>query len=52
MFSLIPYFIFLITIYFSIKHYKLGYSLIIASIAWVIIAIILIALWNRFKIRQ
>ncbi|OBR91133.1 inner membrane protein YdgC [Clostridium ragsdalei P11] len=52
MFSLIPYFVFLITLYFSIKHYKLGYSLIIGSIAWVVIAVILVVLWNRFKIGQ
>lgn len=52
MFSLIPYFAFLITLYFSIKHYKLGYSLIIASIAWVAIAVILVILWNKFKIAQ
>lgn len=52
MFSLIPYFTFLITLYFSIKYYKLGHSLIIASIAWVVIAVILVVLWNRFKIGQ
>lgn len=52
MFSLIPYFTFLITLYFSIKYYKLGYSLIIASIAWGVIAVILVVLWNRFKTGQ
>lgn len=51
-FSLIPYFTFLITLYFSIKYYKLGYSLIIASIAWVVTAVIIVVLWNRFKIGQ
>lgn len=52
MMSLIPYFVFLITLYFSIRRYKLEYSLIIASIAWVVIAIILIIFWNMLKIGQ
>lgn len=52
MFSLIPYFTFLITLYFCIKYNKLGYSLIIASMAWVVVAIILIVLWNKLKMGQ
>lgn len=50
MLSLIPYFIFLITLYFSTSRYKLGYSLAIASMAWVATAVVLVVFWNRLKI--
>jgi membrane protein GlpM len=50
MISLIPYLIFLITLYFSISRYKLEYALLIASMAWLAIAIVLIIFWNMLKI--
>ena len=48
-FCLIPYFTFLIVLYFSIQSCKLEYALVIATISWVFIAIILIICWKALK---
>jgi len=50
--SLIPYFAFLVTLYFTVDRYRIGYSLIIASIIWFVIAILLIVFWRIFGFGQ
>lgn len=46
MLALIPYFIYLLTLYFVIDHLNLTYSLIISVIFWLISAYLLIYIWN------
>jgi membrane protein GlpM len=47
MFSLIPYFVYLLTLYFLIDRLKLVPSLLGATFFWVASATILIVIWNR-----
>lgn len=48
MLSLIPYFVYLLTVYFMIDRYKLIPSLIGGVVTWTIIAAILIVLWKQY----
>ena len=47
MFSLIPYFIYLVTLYFLVDKLKLVPSLLGATFSWTVSATILIAIWHR-----
>jgi len=48
MLSLIPYFVYLLTVYFMIDRYKLIPSLIGGVVTWTIVATILIILWKQY----
>ena len=47
MFSLIPYSVYLVTLYFLVDRFKLIPSLLGATLAWFVAAIALIVAWNR-----
>lgn len=47
MFSLIPYFVYLVTLYWLIDRLKLVPSLLGATFFWAVSAAILIAIWNK-----
>ncbi len=47
MFSLIPYFVYLLTLYFLVDRFKLVPSLLGAIFFWIVSATILIVIWNR-----
>jgi len=49
-FSLIPHFAFLATLFLCIKWYKLESSLFFASFAWCVAAIVIIVFWNKLKV--
>lgn len=46
--AIIPYFIYLLSLYFLIAHLRLSFSLIIAVLCWVASAWALVTLWNKF----
>jgi uncharacterized membrane protein (GlpM family) len=46
--SLVPYFAYLISLYFLVDQLKLSFALIMATCFWAIVAAGLIALWNKF----
>ncbi|MCE9872245.1 GlpM family protein [Hafnia alvei] len=46
--AIIPYFIYLLSLYFLIAHLRLSFSLIIAVFCWVASAWVLVTLWNKF----
>jgi membrane protein GlpM len=48
MFSLIPYFIYLLALYYLVDRLRLEYALITAALCWGFTAGLLICLWNRF----
>lgn len=48
MLSLIPYFVYLLTVYLMIDRYRLVASLIGGVITWSIVAAILIILWKQY----
>lgn len=48
MLSLLPYFIYLLTVYLMIDRFKLVPSLIGGVVAWTIVATILIFLWKQY----
>ena len=48
MLSLIPYFIYLMTLYLLVDRFQLGYSLVAAALCWGFAAVLLILIWNRF----
>lgn len=45
--AIIPYFIYLISLYFFIEHMRLSLALISAVLCWVIAAWILISIWSQ-----
>jgi membrane protein GlpM len=47
MFSLIPYFVYLVTLYFLIDRFRLVASLLGATFCWIIAATILIISWGK-----
>ena len=47
MFSLIPYFVYLLALYFLVDRLKLMLSLLGATLAWIVAATLLILIWNR-----
>ncbi|EIR61472.1 inner membrane protein ydgC [Yersinia pestis PY-42] len=46
--AIIPYFIYLISLYFFIEHMRLSLALISAVLCWVIAAWILISIWSQW----
>ena len=48
MFSLIPYFIYLLALYLLVDRLRLELALLVAAICWGVAASLLIFLWNRF----
>jgi uncharacterized membrane protein (GlpM family) len=48
MFSLIPYFIYLLVLYLLVDRLRLELALLVAAICWGVAAGLLIFLWNRF----
>jgi membrane protein GlpM len=47
MWSLIPYFVYLLVLYLMVDRYKLAVSLLVAVVCWLLSAAILVSLWNR-----
>jgi membrane protein GlpM len=47
MFSLIPYFVYLVTLYFLVDRFRLVASLLGATFGWIVAATILIVVWGR-----
>jgi uncharacterized membrane protein (GlpM family) len=50
MFSLGPYFMYLLALYFLVDRLDLGWALFCAAGCWVLTAVILLIVWNRFDI--
>jgi membrane protein GlpM len=48
MFSVIPYFTYLLALYYLVDRLRLEIALLAATICWVLVASLLIFLWNRF----
>ncbi|AJJ12285.1 inner membrane protein ydgC [Yersinia rohdei] len=46
--AIIPYFIYLISLYFFIAHFRLPVALVAAVICWIIAAWVLISTWNHW----
>ena len=46
-FSLIPYCIYLLALYYLVDRLRLGYALVTATLCWGLAASLLIILWNR-----
>ena len=46
-FALLPYFLYLISLYFLIERFNLIPSLIVATVVWLISALILISIWTK-----
>lgn len=44
--SLIPYIIYLVTLYLLVDRFKLTVALLFATLAWLIAAILLMIIWN------
>ena len=49
MWSIIPYFIYLATLYVMVDRMRLEASLAVAAVAWLIAATILVSVWVRFQ---
>jgi membrane protein GlpM len=47
MFSLIPYFAYLVTLYFLVDRFRLLASLLGATLCWIVAATVLIVVWGR-----
>jgi membrane protein GlpM len=48
MFSLIPYFIYLLALYLLVDHFRLELALLAAAACWCLAAGLLILLWSHF----
>lgn len=48
MWSIIPYFIYLATLYVLVDRMRLEASLALATVAWLVAATVLVTLWMRF----
>nr|WP_282615475.1 GlpM family protein [Pseudomonas violetae] len=49
MWSIIPYFIYLATLYVMVDKMRLEASLAVAAVAWLIAATVLVSVWVRFQ---
>ncbi|WP_178129513.1 GlpM family protein [Pseudomonas sp. PB120] len=49
MWSIIPYFIYLATLYVMVDRMRLEASLAVATVAWLIAATVLVSVWVRFQ---
>jgi membrane protein GlpM len=49
MWSIIPYFIYLATLYVMVDRMRLEASLAVASVAWLMAATVLVTVWLRFQ---
>ena len=49
MWSIIPYFIYLATLYVIVDKMRLEASLAVAAVAWLIAATVLVGVWVRFQ---
>ncbi|MGF0240796.1 GlpM family protein [Rhodococcus sp. IEGM1300] len=49
MWSIIPYFIYLATLYVMVDRLRLEASLAVAAVAWLIAATLLVMVWLRFQ---
>ncbi len=49
MWSIIPYFIYLATLYVMVDRMRLEASLAVAAVAWLIAATVLVTVWVRFQ---
>ncbi len=47
MFSLLPYFVYLLTLYFLVDRWRLAAALLGAVLAWTAAALVLVVLWNK-----
>jgi len=47
MWSLIPYFVYLLILYLIVDRVELGYALLMGLIGWATTALILVVIWNR-----
>ncbi|QVW26957.1 GlpM family protein [Pseudomonas hormoni] len=48
MWSIIPYFIYLVTLYVMVDRMRLEASLAVAAVAWLMAATVLVTVWVRF----
>jgi membrane protein GlpM len=48
MWSIIPYFIYLATLYVMVDRMRLEASLAVAAVAWLMAATLLVTVWVRF----
>lgn len=48
MWSIIPYFVYLATLYVLVDRLRLEVSLALATVAWLVAATVLVTLWMRF----
>ena len=49
MWSIIPYFIYLATLYVMVDRMRLEASLAVAAVAWLLAATVLVSVWLRFQ---
>jgi uncharacterized membrane protein (GlpM family) len=49
MWSIIPYFIYLATLYVMVDRMRLEASLAVAAVAWLMAATVLVSVWVRFQ---
>lgn len=49
MWSIIPYFIYLATLYLMVDRMRLEASLAVAAVAWLMAATVLVTVWLRFQ---
>ena len=49
MWSIIPYFIYLATLYLMVDRMRLEASLAVAAVAWLMAATVLVSVWLRFQ---
>lgn len=49
MWSIIPYFIYLATLYLMVDRIRLEASLAVAAVAWLMAATVLVTVWVRFQ---
>lgn len=49
MFSLIPYLVYLVTLYFLVDRLKLAPALLGATLSWFVVAGVLILVWSRLS---
>lgn len=47
MWSLVPYFVYLLVLYWMVDRFKLSVSLSVAVLCWLVFAALLVFLWNR-----
>ncbi len=50
-FALIPYFAYLLSVYFLAEKYSLWMNLAISTFIWILFAVILIVFWGKFFVK-